>query len=99
MGKKLPPLELALYRRCDEVLHYMWDPIGVAGAPGARDEYESYLPHVFRLVLEGAEPDSICKYLVQIETEGMGLKPNVANAASTVEVLLGWREWLFDDQP
>jgi hypothetical protein len=98
MGKKLPPLELALYRRCDEVLHYIWDPIGVAGAPGARDEYESYLPQVFKLVLEGAEPQRIIKYLVQIETEGMCLEPNVANAASIVEVLLEWREWLLDDQ-
>jgi hypothetical protein len=50
LGEKLPPQELELYKRCDEVLHYLWDPIGVAGAPGARDEYRSYLPNVFALV-------------------------------------------------
>jgi len=44
MGKMLPPKENELRQRTDEVLHYLWDPIGVAGAPGARDEYWSYLP-------------------------------------------------------
>ena len=50
MGQKLPPDQMELYRRVDEVLHYLWDPIGVAGAPEARDEYYSYLPHVFSLL-------------------------------------------------
>ena len=43
MGQKLPPCEAKLYRHCDEILHYIWDPIGVAGRTGARDEYDSYL--------------------------------------------------------
>ena len=47
----LPPLELELYKRCDEVLHYVWDPIGISDVPEARDEYESYLPTVWRLVI------------------------------------------------
>jgi hypothetical protein len=44
---KLLPHQDELYRRTDEVLHYIWDPIGVAGVPEARDEYDSYLPHAF----------------------------------------------------
>jgi hypothetical protein len=28
-----------LYRMVDEILHYVWDPIGVAGEARARDEY------------------------------------------------------------
>ena len=94
MGKKLPPKELALYRRCDEVLHYIWDPIGIAGTPGARDEYESYLPQVFKLVLDGAERDQIVEFLVQTEADHIGLPPNHAAAASAAETLLEWREWI-----
>lgn len=47
MGKQLSPFERELYQRVDEVLHYVWDPIGVSDAPEARDEYFSYLPIVF----------------------------------------------------
>ena len=98
MGKKLPPHELTLYKRCDEVLHYIWDPIEVAGAPGARDEYESYLPQVFRLLMDGAEREAIVEFLVRIETESMGLRPNPAGAAAAVDALFEWREWLIDDE-
>lgn len=53
MGHKLPPDQMALYRRIDEILRNDWDPIGVSGIPEARDEYYDYLPIVFRLVLGG----------------------------------------------
>jgi hypothetical protein len=39
MGRKLSPEQNELYKRVDEVLHYVWDSIGVAGEPHARDEY------------------------------------------------------------
>jgi hypothetical protein len=38
------PKDKELYRRIDEVVHYLWDPIGVSDVPEARDEYHSYLP-------------------------------------------------------
>ena len=50
MGKKLDPQQMELYRATDEVLHYIWDPIGVSDAPNARDEYSSYLPQVFKML-------------------------------------------------
>ena len=58
MGKKLEPKDEELYRRVDEVLHYILDPIGVSGIPQARDEYYSYLPGVFQLVKHNAEKTS-----------------------------------------
>ena len=42
MGRGISSLDEELYRRVDEVLHYLWDPIGVAGIPEARDEYYGY---------------------------------------------------------
>jgi hypothetical protein len=35
-------------RRADEVLHYLWDPIGVAGEVMACDEYMGYVPKLRR---------------------------------------------------
>lgn len=57
------PPDLALYRAVDEVLHYIWDPIGVSGVPEARDEYQGYLPQVFKLVRERQSEETIANYL------------------------------------
>lgn len=75
MGKKLPPSQLEFYRRVDEILYYKWDPIGVSESDWARDEYQSYLPRVFALALEGASSESIANYLGVVSTESMGLSP------------------------
>lgn len=50
MGQKLGDTELELYRRVDEVLYYVWDPIGVAPNAVTRDEYQRYLPEVFAML-------------------------------------------------
>lgn len=92
MGKKLNPKELELYRATDEVLHYIWDPIGVATAPNARDEYWGYLPQVFRMLMND-EPDvKIVEYLVTTATESMGLSPNKKKAEEVVEILNKYKE-------
>ena len=66
MGQKLVPNDLALYRGTDEVLHYIWDPIGVAGCPYARDEYHGYLPRVYSLLIAGDE-QAIRIYLLRLQ--------------------------------
>jgi hypothetical protein len=96
MGKKLPPDERELYRRVDEVLHYLWDPIGVAGEPGARDEYEEYLPRVFSILTKGADEQEIAKYLISVERDSMGLEGNAAKALRTAEILIEYRTWISD---
>jgi hypothetical protein len=98
MGQKLPPREAELYRRCDEVLHYVWDPIGVATAPGGRDEYHSYLPRVFALVRDNVKPEKIVEHLVNIEEESIGLPANPERARTTAEVLIEWREWIWEHE-
>lgn len=47
MGRKLSAFERELCLRINEVLYYVWDPIGVADTPRARDEYDSYVLQVF----------------------------------------------------
>lgn len=97
MGRKLPPRKLELYKRCDEILHYMWDPIGVCDTPEARDEYHGYLPHVFGLLTKGVSEQEIAAYLVAVESGRMGVTPNKAAAQSVAEVLVAWRECLSSD--
>jgi hypothetical protein len=91
MGSKLPPLDEELYRRTDEVLHYIWDPIGVSTAPEARDEYYSYLPQVFKLLKSEAGAESIAAYLTEVATQRMGLGENHKRDLEIAELLLHWQ--------
>ena len=92
MGQKLSAQDLALYRAVDEVLHYVWDPIGVAGTPEARDEYYGYLPKVFVLVRDGEEESAIAAELGSITTQRMGLSARPEHDLEIARLLLSWRE-------
>jgi hypothetical protein len=73
MGKKLPPDQLKLYKAIDEILWSDWDPIGVNDCAEARDEYQSYLPHIFRLTMEGADAYRISASLISTIETNIGL--------------------------
>lgn len=92
MGQKLSETDRDLYRAVDEVLHYVWDPIGASAIPAARDEYHAYLPQVFRLVCEGSDAASIASYLGKVTTEQMGLAPRPTHDLHVAQVLLAWKE-------
>jgi hypothetical protein len=92
MGQKLPPVEEELYRRCDEVLHYVWDPIGVAGTPETRDEYDSYVGPIFSLVNEGAPVADVANALNRFVIESMEFSPDKAKATEVARLLLEWRD-------
>ena len=91
MGQKLSASDMALYRAVDEVLHYVWDPIGVSDVPQARDEYHSYLPQVFGLLRAGADEHAIASYLGNVSTERMGLNGNVEHDRRIARILLDWQ--------
>ena len=99
MGQKLPPDQLELYRRTDEVLHYIWDPIGVAGDPYARDEYDSYLPHVYSHLLKGDE-QGIRNYLLGVTENEMGMDASQFMSERidrTVESLFEWKRKCLEE--
>ena len=73
-------------RRVGEILHYMWDPIGVRGIPQARDEYDSYIPQVFTLLERGASEMEICQHLASITTDRMGLATTEASSRHDTEI-------------
>jgi hypothetical protein len=92
MGHKLSHPERDLYITVDEVLHYIWDPIGVAGVPQARDEYHGYLPQVFSLVRNGENEQVIADYLALTTTENMGLSMNLQHDLEVARILIDWKE-------
>ncbi len=100
MKKELSPKEKELYRRTDEILHYLWDPCGVAGAPQARDEYHRYLPQVFKLVLNKANEKDIAIYLLEIEVDRMEFSATPEKQKRLLDIaetLLESREFIIDE--
>ncbi len=91
--------EQELLMRVNEVLHYMWDPIGVRGEPNARDEYDSYVSGVCSLLHNGATAEEIATHLDEIATERMGLGSNMAHSHATAQKLLDWRTTLLKRRP
>lgn len=77
--------------RCDEVLHYIWDPIGIRGQPGARDEYCSYGSEVTALLVTGANREQVRDHLNNVSLKMMGL---TGGADSASEALVRWRDSL-----
>ena len=77
-----------LQRRVDEVLFYVWDPIGVADEPCARSEYESYVPKVLQLVQDNDSIQPIAVYLDSVVTSRMGLSANRKHCEKVAELLL-----------
>lgn len=80
------------------MLHYIWDPIGVAGSPYARDEYWSYLPQVFKRIKNKEAKESIVSYLLSVE-EYMGLSPNKEKAETIVEILIEHKDKIDKEKP
>lgn len=64
------------YRRALFVIHDIiireWDPIGVHDEPMAQDEYDSYIPVLYRLLVEGTDDERIASHLQHIRAD-MGL--------------------------
>jgi hypothetical protein len=99
MGEKLAPNELELYRRVDEVLHYIWDPIGIAGVPEARDEYYGYLAKVYSLLSGRADDEAIRAYLLNIERDRMSIAitdSSKARVERVVESIRGWQRCISE---
>lgn len=93
MGQKLSEKDKELYARIDEVIHYIWDPIGVAGNAQARDEYYSYLPNVFSLAKK-EQYDEIGKYLNELTESHIGVKPNFERSKNAIEAIEDWKLYL-----
>ncbi len=86
--------------RIDEVLHYLWDPIGVSGVPEARDEYSSYAGVVFSMLKRGATAKDIAKYLrdIRVINMGMGQPLYQLKEENIADILDSWRVFFQSPQ-
>lgn len=71
------------------VLLNEWDPIGVADIPEAEDEYDTYVPGVYKRLISRSKEKEIFDYLWEIETEHMGLSGDRQHTAAIAAKLVG----------
>ncbi len=81
-----------LQRRVDEVLYYIWDPLGVSEEPIARSEYESYVPKILQLVEENETIQPVSDHLADIINSQMGLSAEKTHCDHVAETLLHHKE-------
>jgi len=66
-----------------------WDPIGVADAPQAADEYDGYLPMIFGILGSGDEA-RLQERLSATRTEAMSLPPDPAADEDAARRIFEW---------
>lgn len=97
MTTRLSPKDRELLRAIGEVLHYVWDPIGVAGVPQARDEYDGYVGSIFTLLRSGASTSAISSHLEGIVVAHLGLPGRKERSDEAASVLADWRDHQAQD--
>lgn len=81
-------LKEMFYRRVDEILYYLWDPIGVKEEPAARSEYSNYLNTIYSLVIDCKDQHTIAKQLRLFEQSDMGLISDEVRLMKIANVLI-----------
>jgi hypothetical protein len=71
------------------ILMSEWDPIG-CGVP--EDEYDSYIPVIYRLMQSRAGVEGLADHLERLETESMALRGDPARNRRVAQMLLDLME-------
>jgi len=75
-----------LWKEISKILWEKWDPIGVYEEDSEwTDEYGSYVPHIFRLAVDGADSHKIAASLASTAHQNMGFEL-VKNSESDLRV-------------
>ncbi|MFV9475174.1 hypothetical protein ACM5Q9_12210 [Advenella sp. RU8] len=73
--------------RVDEILFYKWDPIGLSGSNGPRDEYSAYVAGIIERVCKRASPEALAKHLTYLSAEVIGIGVDEERDKSVAELI------------
>ena len=86
---KLNSKQKELYKRISRILWEDWDPIGVYNPENEwDDEYDSYVPHIFRLALQHKDTFHIASNLNSTATQNMGLGTDIDNDMRVANLII-----------
>ena len=85
----LNTIQKAFYKKVAEILWDKWDPIGVNDGDNEwDDEYDSYVPHIFRLAIEGNDAFRIAASLTSSVEQNIGLGPDKEQDQKVAELIV-----------
>ena len=64
------------FKAIQKILINEWDPVGVSLEPGAHGEYDSFIPTIYHMIVQGVSEDEMEDYLDSVAYESLGLPPN-----------------------
>lgn len=63
-----------MFPRVRNILWEEWNPIGWPRDEMPDDEYDNYIPQIIGHIERGSSSEELAEYLLQIETDRMGIK-------------------------
>lgn len=78
-----------------KILLHDWDPIGVQDIIEAQDEYDSYVPTIYGMLIHRKPVNEVADYLYWLESEHMGLlsdRQNLMVIAKKLADLVAWAD-------
>lgn len=82
--------DATLLHAIHKILLKEWDPLGIQRIPTMRDEYDDYLPNIFRMIRQNSSESEIFEYLWWIEQkviEKKGVKEKTLRVAALLKKL------------
>ena len=80
MKRELNKKEKVLYKKIAKILWKDWDPLGVYNEKDEwDDEYDGYVPSIFRLAIEDRDAYKISNHLTELQTISMGMRTTLGN--------------------
>jgi hypothetical protein len=71
-----------------QILLLEWDPICNRTGLIPQDEYDGYIPVIYRMLRERVSVESLARHLDQIADEGIGVTPERKRSLQVAEALL-----------
>jgi hypothetical protein len=99
MKRDLNKKEKELYKKIARILWKDWDPIGVYNEEDEwDDEYDSYVPSIFSLLIEGKDEHKISNHLSRLASVNMGLSTTARDEhdLSMAKLLIQTKIEIFD---
>lgn len=78
----------SFYSSIGYILRNQWDPLGISETNNPEDEYENYVPVVYRLALEIDCIEELVEHLSRIACETIGVETNLHNDKKAARLIM-----------
>ena len=78
----------SFYSSIGYILHNQWDPLGISDTNSPVDEYENYVPVVYRLAMEIDCIEELVEHLSHIACETIGVETNLHNDKKAARLIM-----------